>query len=93
MCHKCDCPSCVRPDHLFLGSIADNMADKVKKNRQARGEKNNKAKFTTEQILVIRARYVRNSKEHGTVAIARDYGVNPRAINNIVRGIVWKHID
>lgn len=55
-------------------------------------KKNNKAKFTEQDIHDIRARYVRNSKEHGTVAIARDYGVNPRAINNIVRHIVWKHI-
>lgn len=40
ICHKCDTPNCINPKHLFLGTHADNVKDKVSKNRQAKGSKN-----------------------------------------------------
>lgn len=39
VCHHCDTPACVRPDHLFLGTNADNTADRDRKGRTARGDR------------------------------------------------------
>jgi hypothetical protein len=44
VCHTCDNPPCVRPDHLFLGTIADNNADKLAKGRQEKGPTHHWAK-------------------------------------------------
>lgn len=74
ICHKCDNPSCVNPDHLFVGSNQDNMDDMKEKGRHwhktPRGEQNKNSKLTWDQVREIRA------SEHLTVReLANKYGV------------------
>ncbi len=90
--HHCDNPSCVNPDHLWIGTHRDNMIDMVNKGRHPRtslpGERNGRAKLTSEQISEIRLRF---SEEHPiTMAkLARDYDVTTTTICSIVNGKTW----
>lgn len=52
--HSCDNPSCVNPNHLHIGTHADNMREKVERKRHPRGETNGSHKLTEEQVRVIR---------------------------------------
>jgi hypothetical protein len=88
VCHTCDNPSCVNPDHLFLGTDADNTADKIAKGRERgpRGEAHARAVLTERDVLTIR-------RSHKTqVELAAEYGVRPPAISKIILRKSWKHI-
>ena len=88
-CHKCDNPGCVNPKHLFLGTPKDNMLDKVKKNRQAKGSKNGKSKLKENDILEIRK--MLNSGSTGR-EIAKQFGIHPSIITRIKHGGIWSHV-
>lgn len=82
--HSCDVPLCVNPNHLFLGTQADNTADMVRKHRQARGERVSTCKLTLNQVREIRA-------SHETALIlAITYGVSRNQIYVIRRGQSWR---
>ena len=86
VCHMCDMPSCVNPDHLFLGTQDENMRDKVQKHRQARGELHGSARLTEEIVREIRA------STRSQEALGREYGVSQVAISRIKLGKNWKHV-
>ena len=92
VCHTCDTPSCVNPDHLFVGTIADNVADRDKKGRQVtlRGAKNVNAKLTGELVIEMRQRRVAGE---GIVALAKAYGISASTTWSALTGHTWKHIE
>ena len=85
--HKCRPRNCCNPDHLELGTSAENMADKVRDGTVQRGEKHGQSKLTAEQVLQIRARSTENQHELGL-----EFGVSPGTINSIIHRKTWKHI-
>lgn len=87
--HHCDQPKCVNPKHLFLGSHADNMADMVKKDRQAKGELHSKTKLTDDNVREIHRLYSEGVKQN---IIAQKFNMSVSSIYNIVKGRRWKHI-
>lgn len=89
VCHKCDNRQCTNPEHLFLGTQADNMADMVMKARSAWGERNRHAKLTAEQVLEIRGRKAGGEL---TSVLAAEFRVTVNMVNKIASRECWKHI-
>lgn len=90
--HKCDNPSCVNPDHLFLGTQTDNMQDMLRKNRgnQQKGEGNGRSKLTEKDVLLIRKQYASGGITQKK--IGEFFGVSNVVISNVVGKKSWAHI-
>lgn len=90
VCHRCDNPKCVRPEHLFLGTKNDNNQDKVKKNRQAKmkGENHPSVKLTHEQVREIRELY--SKFDWSTRSLAKQYNVTQANVWYIVKNKTWR---
>lgn len=88
ICHKCDVPACVNPDHLFKAFHKENMADMARKKRarDASGEKNSRALLTRDQVLAI------FTDRRPATEIAPDYGVSARAVRDIKTRGTWKDV-
>jgi hypothetical protein len=84
--HKCDCRLCVNPDHLFLGDQSENMADKVSKLRQNRGDKHGMSKLIEAQAIKVKA----DPRPYAEIAI--DFGISIQTVSNIKLGRSWKHL-
>lgn len=93
VCHKCDTPLCINPDHLFLDTHKGNTRDMISKGRDdstrisRRGESSNFAKLTPVQVLSIRAdpRFQR--------VIAKDYGISQPCVSLIKRFKNWSSLN
>jgi hypothetical protein len=85
--HKCDFPTCVNPEHLFLGTQKENSEDMVAKNRVQRGERHYRAVLKESDVLEI----LKDTRSAAT--IANRFGVHAMTVGKIKRKVNWKHVQ
>jgi hypothetical protein len=101
VCHSCDTPACVRPDHLLLGSARANLLDARRKGRAPvatprpktgllRGEQNPAARLTVNSLVEIRRRVAVGTEPYATIAAA--FGVSRSLVYQLAHRKVWRHV-
>ena len=93
VCHHCDTPPCVNPEHLFLGTARDNMRDAASKGRTQRlvGEQKALARTTDEMVREIRRRYAAGGISQS--ALGRELGIPTMRVHFIVHRRSWRHVQ
>lgn len=90
-CHHCDNPPCINPDHLFIGTPKENVADAIRKQRRRHpvGECAGQSRLTEQQVRAIIAE-ARSGKPY--IAIAAKYGICPQHVSQLRTGRRWGHL-
>jgi hypothetical protein len=92
VCHTCDNKPCVNPAHLWVGTVADNNADRDRKGRASggglKGQDHSQAKLTADDVENIRANEMNlTQRELGEI-----FGVSQTLISHIIRRKIWSHV-
>ena len=88
--HNCDNPSCINPIHLKIGTVKDNIEDKVLKGRQLRGEDCHQSRLT---FSIIKDILLLHSHKISSDLIAKKYNIKLGHLSKIVNRKIWKHVE
>jgi hypothetical protein len=91
VCHSCDNPSCINPNHLFVGTSKENTRDMLDKNRRPvlRGERHPNAKLTNNQVTQIKQL---RSENRLLKDIANQFNISFQTVSSITKGTTWNNI-
>lgn len=89
VCHTCDNPPCINPDHLYAGTHADNGRDKRVRRRSTFGERNAAHRLTEQQVLDIDRRIREGEAQRD---LATEYGVGQSTVSRIKRRESWAYL-
>lgn len=90
VCHHCDNPACINPEHLFLGTPSDNSRDMCEKGRSAKWEKHGRVKLATPQVEAIRKSY--RPRVTTLQMLSNKYHVGITQVWRIVHGNEWRQV-
>ena len=85
--HRCDNRPCCNPNHLFMGTYADNTTDMVQKKRHPHKETNGRSKLTLDDVMAAQKLYAMGDITLAT--LAQKYGITRQAMGNAVKGRSW----
>lgn len=91
VCHHCDTPLCVNPEHLYDGTPTSNAQDASERGQLSMGEDHYESKVTEEDVRDIRRRY--EEEDITQPELADEYGLSRQAISKITRRVSWKGIE